>query len=123
MVNLQGSNQSLLQIQCQFIFQRMFRKLITKLKDQIIHAEISRCLGIIHSNISFSGAIKNSEKYKQMFPESVVTNVYKQKADKLKFMVQFGTAPYIKRIIYNELKKMLFTLHFDEAAISDKNTI
>ena len=118
MVNLQGSNQSLLQIQCQFIFQRKFRKLITKLKDQIIHAEIIRCLGIIHSNISFSGVIKNSEKYKQMFPESVVTNVYQQKADKLKFMVQFGTAPYIKRIICNELKKMLFTLRFDEAAIS-----
>ena len=81
-----------------------------------VHAKIIRCLDIIHSNISFSGARGNSEKFKQFFPDSIIVNVYQQNAVKLKFMVQFWRAPCIKKIICIELKN--FTPHFDEATTS-----
>ena len=53
-----------------------------------------------------------------MFPDSATTNSYQQKADKVKYAIQFGIAPFLKDILLNELKDLAFSFHFDKTTTS-----
>ena len=48
-----------------------------------------------------------------MFPNSATSNSYQEKADKVKYGIQFGIAPFLKDIILNELKQLPFSFCFD----------
>jgi len=96
----------------------MGKQCILSSEDQVIRAEILRCLDIIESNSSFSAANSDNDKYKLMFPDSKIASSYGQKADKVKYMIQFGIAPYLQKIILNELKELPFSFRFDETTTS-----
>ena len=83
-------------------------------EDQVGKAEIMRCIGIIDSNCAFRAAEAYNDKYRKMFPDSATANSYQQKADEVKYTIQFGIAPYLKDIILNELKELPFSFRFDE---------
>ena len=94
-------------------------------EDQVVLAEILRCLDIIESNSSFSAENSDNDKYKLMFPDSKIASSHRQKtidkrqkADKVKYMIQFGIAPYLQKIILNELKELPFSFRFDETTAS-----
>lgn len=93
------------------------RKILTT-KEQISRSEIIRCLDIVDSNCSFNVANKDAQKYKTMFPDSEIAKAYKQKSDKVKYTLQFGIAPYLKKIILSDLIDLPFTFGFDETTTS-----
>ena len=82
-------------------------------EDMTTKAEICRCLDIIDSNCSFRAADADNEKYRKMFPDSAIANSYKQKSDKVKYMLQFGVAPFMRSVILNEMKGLPFSFCFD----------
>lgn len=80
----------------------------------MINTDIITCLDVIHSHSSFIATNGNNEKYNLIFHDSsycwrILAEIY---------MVQFGIASYIKRIIYSEVKEMPFTFYFDEITTS-----
>ena len=83
-------------------------------EDMTTKAEICRCLDIIDSSCSFQAADADNEKHRKMFPDSAIANSYKQKSDKVKYMLQFGVAPLMESFILNELKGLPFSFRFDE---------
>ena len=63
MLNLEGSNQSLLQIQWVTVSRSPGKQVLSS-EDQIIHSEMIRCLDIILANSSFSAVKGDNKKYK-----------------------------------------------------------
>ena len=83
-------------------------------EDMTTKAEICCCLDIIDSNRSFWAADADNEKYRKIFPDSAIASSYKQKSDKVKYMLQFGVAPVKRSVILNEPKGLPFSFYFDE---------
>ena len=81
---------------------------ILSTKDQVAKAEIFRCLDLNDPNCWFSVANRDSNKYKDIFPNSQIVNSNKQKASKVKYTLQCGIKPWFCNIILKELKKPLF---------------
>lgn len=80
----------------------------------MINTDIITCLDVIHSHSSFIATNGNNEKYNLIFHDS--SYCWRMLAEI--YMVQFGIASYIKRIIYSEVKEMPFTFYFDEITTS-----
>lgn len=80
----------------------------------MINADTIICLDVIHSHSSFIATNGNNEKYNLIFHDS--SYCWRMLAEI--YMVQFGIASYIKRIIYSEVKEMPFTFYFDEITTS-----
>ena len=80
----------------------------------MINADTIICLDVIHSHSSFIATNGNNEKYNWIFHDSS----YCWRMLAIIYMVQFGIASYIKRIIYSEVKEMPFTFYFDEITTS-----
>ena len=87
-------------------------------EDQEAKAKKKLCIDIIDSNCAFRAADADNDKYRKMFPNSATANSYQQKADKVKYTIQFGIALYLKDIILNELKELPFSFRFDETTTS-----
>ena len=66
-------------------------------EDQVLKAEIIRCIDIVDSNQSFSSSENDNDKYTKMFPDSDIAKSYKQKWNKVKYMIQFGIAPVLRK--------------------------
>ena len=80
----------------------------------MINTDIITCLDVIHSHSFFIATNGNNEKYNLIFHDS--SYCWRMLAEI--YMVQFGIASYIKRIIYSEVKEMPFTFYFDEITTS-----
>ena len=87
-------------------------------ENQILHAEIVRCLDSVDSNLPFSVADSDAEKYAKMFPCCREVKDYHQKSNKVKYMIQFGIAPSLIEVILAELRDLPFTFRFDETTTS-----
>ena len=72
----------------------------------------------MESNESFNSADSDSEKYAKMFPDSEIAKRYKQKQNKVRYMIQFGIAPVIQDTILDELRGQPFCFMFDETTTS-----
>ena len=91
--------------QSKFVFNKGGKSTLTgdgkskalSIEDQVEKAEID----ITDSNCAFWAADADNEKYRKMFPDSATSNSYLQNADKVKYTIQFGIAPYLKDIILN----------------------
>ena len=59
-----------------------------------------------------------SEKFRRMFPDSKIAEAYQQGETKIKYVIQFGIAPYIKNELLNDFKNQPFTFKFDETTTS-----
>ena len=75
-------------------------------------------LGYNRLKLFFRAADADNEKYRKMFPDLVIANSYKQKSDNVKYILQFGVAPFMRSAILNELKGLPFSFHFDETTTS-----
>ena len=94
------------------------------LEDQVLRAETLQSLDYVSSNYSFASAKNDSDKFKMMFPDSKIAQTYYQSETKFKYVTQFGIAPYIKKLMLNELENQPFTFEFDETTTSQiKKTI
>ena len=87
-------------------------------EEEVLRAEILRCLDIADKNLPFSAADGDNEKYRTMFPDSNIAKAFSQGADKVRYMLQFGIAPIIRERILTDLKGKLFSFRFDETTTS-----
>ena len=49
-----------------------------------------------------------------MFPDSEIAKSYSQGETKVKYVIQFGIAPYVKQLILDDIKGKPFSFLFDE---------
>ena len=57
-----------------------------------------------------------SVKYLLVFPDSKIAKSFELGATKLKYVIDFGIAPYFRDILYNHLQKSdCFVIYFDES--------
>ena len=50
-----------------------------------------------------------------MYPDSKIAESYQQQETKVKYVLQFGIAPYIKKKLLEEVKDQAFCFKFDES--------
>ena len=82
--------------------------------DQVCRAETYRALKVVASNYSFASTNDDAELFKLMFENNPVAEKYAMAETKVKYVVQFGIAPYCKEMIVSDLKGCPFTFKFDE---------
>ena len=90
----------------------------TTLEDQVLCAEVIEALDKVDKNHSFQSADDDNGKFSRMFPDSEIAKNYKQGQTKLKYNVQFGIAPHIKKLLMNDMVHEQFCFHFDETTTS-----
>ena len=86
--------------------------------DQVLSAEIIEDLNKIDKNQSFKSADEDNEKFSRMFPDSEIAKNYQQGKTKVKYMVQFGIAPYVKEQLMADMSQEQYCFHFDETTTS-----
>ena len=84
------------------------------LEEKVKTAEIIQVLNIIDNNQAFSSANSDNKRFQQMFPDSNIARSYKQGETKVKYVLQFGIAPYIRNSLIEEVKGQAFCFKFDE---------
>ena len=87
-------------------------------EEQILRAEIIRCLDIVNNNSPFSASEDDNSNYRDMFTDSDIAKGYSQGPNKVKYMIQFGIAPIIRGIILDDLRGKPFSFRFDETTTS-----
>ena len=90
------------------------KNILLSTEDQVIRAVTLRALDCVQSNYSFASANNDNEKFKQMFPNSKIAQSYRQGEMKVKYVIQFGIAPFVKEQMIRDFKLQPFTFKFDE---------
>ena len=90
------------------------KNVLLSTEDQVIRAVTLRALDCVQSNYSFASANNDNEKFKQMFPDSKIAQSYRQGEMKVKYVIQFGIAPFVKEQMIRDFKLQPFTFKFDE---------
>ena len=88
------------------------------LHQQISKAEILQALYVVDNNQSFSSTNKDSERFKNMFPDSKIAAGYSQHADKTRYNIVYGLAPLVKDFIIADAEDTCFCYKFDETTTS-----
>ena len=83
-------------------------------EDKLIKVETIQALDFIQSNYSFASAANDSEEFWIMFPDSKIAKSYSQGETKVKYVIQFGIALYIKELILDHIKGKPFSLLLDK---------
>lgn len=79
-------------------------------------AEIIWALKVVCSSFSNNSCSDISQIFKCMFPDSAIAKSFELGADKLKYVINFGIAPYFKDILDDILKKSNhYVISFDES--------
>ena len=88
------------------------------LEQQVVRAEILQALHVVDANQSFASVDGDSERFKRMFPDSKIAAEYAQHAEKLRYVIVYGLAPYVKELRSKDAKDTFFTYKFDESTTS-----
>ena len=88
------------------------------LEQQVVLAEILQVLHVVDANQSFASVGGDSERFKCMFPGSKVAAKYAQQADKLRYVIVYGLAPYVKELMLKDAKETFFTYKLYETTTS-----
>ena len=88
------------------------------LKQQVVCAEILQVLHVVDANQSFALVDGDSERFKRMFPDFKIAAKYVQQADKLRYVIVYGLAPYVKELMLKDAEDAFFTYKFDEMTTS-----
>ena len=77
-------------------------------------ASLLQGVKVVDGNMSFASANGDNERYRAMFPDSKIAQSYSQAETKVKYMIQFGIAPYICSELLIDLQGSPFCFKFDE---------
>lgn len=111
----QKSNESLLQLSKQPTFSS-FRE------DETIKADILWALKCIQSNYAFASKHDSSELHRSMFPDSNIALNYSMAETKIRYIVDFGIATYVREQLISDLKGAPFTFLFDDTTAQAKSS-
>ena len=84
------------------------------LEQQVVHAEILQALHVVDANQSFASVDGDSQRFKHVFPDSKIAAKYSQHMDKLRYVIVYGLATYVKELMLKNAKDTFFTFRFDE---------
>lgn len=87
-------------------------------EDLTLRAEIIWALKCAKSNISFSCNEDIGDILRAMCPDSNVLKNYAMSATKVRYVIEFGLAQYIRECLIEDLKSNPFTFLFDETTTS-----
>lgn len=87
---------------------------VITLAEEVTRAEILQALKSIRYHQSFNSSAEDSDLFKTMFPDSKIAGLYHMGATKLRYVIAFGIAPYVKNLIKKSIARSPFTLAFDE---------
>ena len=90
------------------------KNILLSTEDQVIPAETLQALDCVQTNYSFAGANNDNEKFKQMLPDSKIAQSYRQGEAKIKYVIQYSIAPFVKEQMIRDLKLQPFIFKFDE---------
>ena len=88
------------------------------LEEEIVKVEIIQALKTVASNYSFSSADRDNKRFQFMFPDSKIAQSYKQSSTKIKYVIQYGMAPYVVELLLKGFENKSFTFIFDETTTS-----
>ena len=86
--------------------------------DMLTRAEALRPLHLVASNHSFASASKDGFLYRTMFPNDAIAKKYKMGETTIKYLIQFGIAPYTKSSMLKDVDGRPFVFKFDETTTS-----
>ena len=86
--------------------------------DMLTRAETLRALHLVASNHSFASASEGGFLYRTMFPNDPIAKKYKTGETKIKYLIQFGIAPYTKSSLLKDGDGRPFVFKFDETTTS-----
>ena len=75
-------------------------------------------LTTVGKNYSFSIRADDSRRFKEMFLDSDFAKSYKQSETKIKYSIQFEIAPFVKKLIKEQIHDISFRFKFDERTTS-----
>ena len=88
------------------------------MQQLIAKAEVIQALHVVESNQSFRATYKDSERFREQFPDSKIAAGYSMHTDKTRYIIVYGTAPFVKDFIIHDAKGKCFTYKFDETTTS-----
>lgn len=88
--------------------------------EMILKAEVIQAMNVVEKNHSFRSSKGDSARFKSMFPDSNIAQLYSQEETKMKYNIQFGIAPYFKQQRLNDMKDSPFSFRFDETTTAQK---
>ena len=88
------------------------------LQQLIAKAEVIQALHVVESNQSFRSTDKDSERFREQFPDSKIAAGYSMHADKTQYIIVYRIAPFIKDFIIHDANGKCFTYKFDGMATS-----
>ena len=101
---------------------RLKGNLIRLTDDELVRkSEIIRALDCVGSNYSFASTSDDGKKYQEMFPDSEIAKRYQQGETKTKYTIQYGIYPYLKDLLLEDIKDVVFTFKFDETTTQQVN--
>ena len=83
----------------------------------VIKTEILQALHIVAQHHSFVSSDNDNERFRLMLEESNIAKSYLQKETKINYSVLFGTSPYVKRNIINEIYVVPFCFKLVERVV------
>ena len=101
---------------CNLKFNTHFISVVSE--DAVVKAEILQTLHVVDKSYSFSSCAYDLCRFKEMFPDSDIAKNSKQSETKIKYSIQFGIAPYVKRLIKEDIHGTFFCSKCDEATMS-----
>jgi hypothetical protein len=82
--------------------------------DHVIKAEIIQALKIIRYHQSFRSCAEDSLMFSVMFPDSKIAQKYAMGKTKLKYVIEFGIAVYIRNFLKIDMARTPYSFAFDE---------
>ena len=71
-------------------------------EDQVAKAEILQALHMMNKSLSFGSSKKDSERFRAMFPDSMIAKSYSMADTKSQYVIKFGIVDYLtKKLIYD----------------------
>lgn len=87
-------------------------------EEQTLRAEIIWALKCAKSSFSFGSNSDMVDILRAMSPESNVFKNYAMSETKVRYVLEFGLAPYMRECLIEDLKRTPFTFMFDETTTS-----
>lgn len=88
------------------------------IEQQVAKAEVLQAIHVVTSNHSFSSTNGDNKRFRLMFPDSKIAEKYSQQADKTRYVIVYGIAPYVKDLPIKDARNSPFCYKFDETTTS-----
>lgn len=87
-------------------------------EEQQLRSEILWALKCAKSNYSFASNAQNDDLFAKMFPDSAIAKNWCMGETKVKYILEYGIAEYVREKLIEDLNATPFTFMFDETTTS-----